>query len=148
MFSMKSALWVSLLSAVLVSAITPVASANNRWAGDERSGSCFFPNYQTRFGGCEFGAYRKPSGARQIGGFYVNPTADTSYTGYVLLQYRTNNGDWQDRRLELNATSGNYIDFGDGVNSFSYRFPHREQPSAIGGGGITVSFRMNYDLDR
>jgi len=136
---------LALLSTFLLSSLAPAAVAGNWWAGPERRGSCYIPNRQTSYR-CRFGRYRRVSGARQIGGFYLNPTNNLGYTGPVVLEYRTNGGDWQQRTLTMNATSGNYINFGYGVTSFDYRFP-RPQSSLLGDGGGTIYFRMNYDLD-
>jgi hypothetical protein len=124
----------------------PVAvQAGNWWAGPERSGSCYIPNRQTSFD-CQFGSYRVVSGARQIGGFYVNPRHQSGKNGSIPIEYRTNGGQWISRQLTLNSTSANYIDFGNGVKSFDFRFKRPESEEL--GGGTTTYFRMNYDLDR
>jgi hypothetical protein len=124
----------------------PVAvQAGNWWAGAERSDSCYIPNRQTSFN-CQFGSYRVVSGARQIGGFYVNPRHQSGKNGSIPIEYRINGGRWISRQLTLNSTSANYIDFGNGVKSFDFRFKRPESEEL--GGGTTTYFRMNYDLDR
>ena len=126
--------------------LTPMPVLANWWAGSERTGSCYIPNMQTSFN-CQFGTYRTVSGARQIGGFYVNPTNNVGHTHPIPLEYRVNGGQWTRVSLRMNATSGNYIDFGNGVQSFDYRFPRPDNsPLRVGGG--TIFFRFNYDLDR
>lgn len=134
--------------AILASTISiPVAvQAGNWWAGPERRGSCYMP-YLTRSFTCKFGSYKRVSGARQIGGFYVNPTNNVGQTGKIPLEYRINRGGWQRTEITMNATSGNYIDFGNGVRRFDFRFirPDRGPLSSREG---TIYFTMNYDLDR
>lgn len=125
----------------------PVAvQAGNWWAGAERSGSCTMAAYD----GCVFprnsNAYQTVGGARQIGGFYVNPTNNVNYTGKIPLEYRVNGGQWLRTEITMNATSGNYIDFGNGVKNFNFRFP---RPSgAVGDKKAIIYFKFNYDLDR
>jgi len=126
-------------------ALTPPSAYANWWSGGERSGSCYIPNRQTNFN-CQFGTYRPVNGARQIGGFYINPRHQFGTPGTIPIQFRVNGGGWNTRYLTLNATSGNYIDFGEGVRSFDYRFL-RPQSEALGG-GTSINFRFNYDLDR
>ena len=136
--------------AVLVASLSiPVVVLANNWAGLERKGDCYVPNPQTSYDKCEFprngGAYERVNGARQIGGFYVNPTVD-GYSGKIPLEYRVNGGGWTRTEITLNVTSGNYIDFGDGVNNFNFRFP-RPDKGPLYGGGYAMTFRFNYDLD-
>jgi hypothetical protein len=95
---------------------------------------------------CQYGSYGKGN-ARQIGGFYVNPTNNVGHTGTIPLEYRVNGGQWIRRNITMNATSGNYIDFGNGVSSFDFRFP-RPDRSPLRDGIGTISFKFNYDLDR
>lgn len=115
------------------------------WAGNEKSGSCFIPARQTNFD-CKFGPYKTVNGARQIGGFYINPRHQSGAAGKIPIQYRVNGGAWIDRQLTLNETTGNYIDFGKGVQNFDFRFLRPAQDSL--GGGSTINFKFNYDLDR
>ena len=49
-------------------------------------------------------------------------------------------------QITLNQTSGNYIDFGNGVQNFDFRFLRPADDSL--GGGSTIKFNFNYDLDR
>lgn len=122
-----------------------IAQAGNVWANSEKNGSCYIPNRQTNFR-CQFGSYYKDSKVRQIGGFYVNPTNNVGVNGTIPFEYRINGGSWISRPITMNSTSGNYIDFGDGVSSFDFRF---SRPSgALGDGGATIFFKMNYDLDQ
>jgi len=138
--------FMTVLGIVIPSAIVFAQSAHaNWWAGSERSGSCYIPNRQTSFN-CQFGSYRVVNRARQIGGFYVNPTHQFRGNGTIPMQYRINGGGWINRNLTLNATSGNYIDFGNGVSSFDFRILRPASDSL--GGGSTTSFKFNYDLDR
>lgn len=138
--------------AILASTISiPVAvQAGNWWAGPERSGSCYMSRRDVPFN-CQFGSYTRVSGARQIGGFYVNPTNNPTnnvgQTGKIPLEYRINGGGWQRTEITMNATSGNYIDFGNGVRSFDFRFIRPDRGPLNGGNG-TIYFKMNYDLDR
>lgn len=135
------------LSAVLSSFLSAPALANWWERNKEREGSCYIPNMQTSFH-CNFGPYRTIPGARQIGGFYVNPRNDVDHSTPIPLEYRLNGtGQWTRVFIQMNATSGNYIDFGDGVQSFEYRFPRPDQGPLRGGGG-TIHFTFNYDLDR
>ncbi len=128
-----------------VATMSPSPAHANWWAGNERSGSCYIPNRQTNFT-YQFGTYRVVNGARQIGGFYINPRHQFGGGGTIPIQYRVNGGGWINRNLVLNDTSRNYIDFGNGVKSFDFRFL---RPSAESlGGGSTTSFKFNYDLDR
>ncbi len=124
----------------------PVAvQAGNWWAGPERSGSCYIPNRQASFN-CKFGPYRLVTCDKKICGFYVNPRHQSCKNGTIPIEYRINGGQWISRRLTLNSTSANYIDFGNGVRSFEFRFKRPESEEL--GGGSTTSFKMNYDLDR
>lgn len=137
----------SAIAALTIATSLPLAAqASNWWAGPERSGECYIPNMQTSFR-CQFGPYRRVQGARQIGGFYINPTNRVGQTGRIPLEYRVNGGNWVPAFITMNATRGNYIDFGNGVHSFEYRFP-RPQNGPLRAGGGTIYFRMNYDLDR
>jgi hypothetical protein len=138
------------MTAVLVGSVSfPSSAFANWWAGSERSGSCYIPNRQKNFS-CKFptsGTYRVVNGARQIGGFYVNPRHQFGSSGDMPIEYRINQGgNWIPRTLKLNLTSANYIDFGNGVNSFEFRFLRPSSESL--GGGTTTYFKFNYDLDR
>jgi hypothetical protein len=115
------------------------------WAGNEKSGQCYIPNRQTTFT-CQFGAYGKGREGRQIGGFYINPRHQFGGSGTIPIQYRINGGGWINARVTLNATSGNYINFGNGVDNFDFRLVRPVQDSL--GGGSTMYFKFNYDLDR
>lgn len=134
------------ITAVLVGFVSfPSSAFANWWAGSERSGSCYIPNPQTNFS-CQFGTYRVVNGARQIGGFYVNPRHQSGSSGNIPIQYRINGGSWINRTLTLNSTSANYIDFGNNVNSFDFRFL-RPSDGRLGNASTTY-FKFNYDLDR
>jgi hypothetical protein len=115
------------------------------WAGKEKSGSCYIPNRQTNFD-CKFGSYVTVKGARQIAGFYIIPKHQSGAPGRIPIQYRINGGAWIDQQLTLNQIDGNYIDFGNGVQRFDFRFLRPAQDSL--GGGSTINFKFNYDLDR
>ena len=138
--------------AIVATALSiPVAVlADNWWAGSEKSGDCWIPNRQTSYDQCQYprngGSYERVQGARQIGGFYVNPTVD-GYSGKIPLEYRINGGGWRRTEITLSARSGNYIDFGNGVNNFNFRFP-RSDNSPLNAGGYRINFTFNYDLDR
>ncbi|HLO85669.1 MAG TPA: hypothetical protein VK203_11785 [Nostocaceae cyanobacterium] len=134
------------IAAILMGTVSfPLSAFANWWAGSERSGSCYIPNRQTNFT-CQFGTYRVVNGARQIGGFYVNPRHQSGSNGDIPIQYRINGGSWINRTLKLNSTSANYIDFGNGVTSFDFRFLRPSSENL--GGGSTTYFKFNYDLDR
>jgi len=133
------------VSAMTVTTLFPNLALANLWAGNEKGGSCYIPNRQTSFN-CQFGPYRTEKDAKQIGGFYVNPRHQFGKGGTIPFEYKVNGGGWQSRRLVLNSTSANYIDFGNGVQNFEFRFRRPESDEL--GGGSTINFRMNYDLDR
>jgi hypothetical protein len=142
----KNAVLGSAIAILATTVLAPIAvQAGNSWAGPERSGSCYIPNRQTSFN-CQFGLYRLVTGAKQIGGFYVNPKHQSGKNGTIPIQYRINGGQWISKRLTLNSTSANYIDFGNGVRSFDFRFQRPESDEL--GGGSTINFKMNFDLDR
>jgi hypothetical protein len=143
---------VSLLSAsIAVSLLNVIArpALANLWAGAEKTGECMIPNRQTTFT-CQFGSYfyqtKEVSNARQIGGFYINPKHQFGGNGVIPIQYRVNGGNWMNAQVTLNQTNGNYIDFGDGVKSFDFRILRPADDSL--GGGSTIYFKFNYDLDR
>jgi hypothetical protein len=144
---MKKIIASVLSASIAISILNVIArpALANSWAGDERSGECYIPNRQTSFT-CQFGSYGKGREARQIGGFYINPTHQFGGSGSIPIQYRINGGGWRDAQVTLNQTSGNYIDFGDGVDNFDFRFVRPTQDSL--GGGSTIKFKFNYDLDR
>lgn len=132
-------------SLAAVATMSPAPAHANWWAGNERSGSCTIPNRQTNFD-CQFGTYKVVKGARQIGGFYINPRHQFGGKGTIPMQYRVNGGNWINRNLVLNDTSRNYIDFGNGVKSFDFRILRPSSEDL--GGGSTTYFKFNYDLDR
>jgi hypothetical protein len=144
---MKKIIAGVLSASIAISILNVIAKpALARWAGDERSGSCYIPNRQTNFN-CQFGSYKTVNGARQIGGFYINPRHQFGTSGRIPIQYRINGGGWIDAQLTLNVTTGgNYINFGNGVQSFDFRFLRPAQDSL--GGGSTIYFKFNYELDR
>lgn len=133
------------VSAMTVTTLFPNLALANLWAGNEKGGSCYIPNRQTSFN-CQFGPYRTEKGAKQIGGFYVNPRHQFGKNGTIPIEYRVNGGGWRSRQLVLNSTNANYIDFGNGVQNFEFRFLRPASDEL--GGGSTTYFRMNYDLDR
>ncbi|HBE17467.1 MAG TPA: hypothetical protein DDW51_07595 [Cyanobacteria bacterium UBA11367] len=134
-------LWATLIGTVSF----PSSASANWWAGSERSGSCTIPNRQTSFN-CRYGPYRVVNGASQIGGFYVNPRERYGNNGTIPIEYRINGGGWVRRDLVLNSTSENYIDFGNGVRYFEFRFLRPESVDQRNDNSITYTF--NYDLDR
>jgi hypothetical protein len=134
------------LSSVFLGLVSfPSSASANSWAGSEKSGSCYIPGRTMSFD-CIFGPYGIVDGARQIGGFYVNPRHESGADGTVRIAYQVNGGEWVRRDLVLNSTSDNYVDFGDGVSSFKFKFL---RPSSMDlEGGTTTNFTFNYDLDR
>ena len=132
----------SILAALM--SVPLVALANN-WAGPERRGSCFIPRAEFSFE-CKFGPYNTVSGAKQIGGFYVNADQTAGYTGPMPILYRVNGGNWQETVLIMGRSGSNYIDFGNGVSSFEFLFP-RSVRTPLGTGESQINFTMNYDLD-
>lgn len=142
----KVTLFGSTLAIIATTVFAPIAvQAGNSWAGSEKGGSCYIPNRQTSFN-CKFGPYRLVTNAKQIGGFYVNPRHQSGKNGTIPIEYRINGGQWISRRLTLNSTSANYIDFGNGVKSFEFQIKRPESEEL--GGGSKIDFKMNYDLDR
>jgi hypothetical protein len=144
---MKKILAGILSASIAISILNVIAKpALARWAGDEKWGACTIPNRQRNFT-CQYGPYRTVNGARQIGGFYINPRHEFGTPGRIPIQYRINGGPWIDAQLTLNVTTGgNYINFGNGVQSFDFRFLRPTQDSL--GGGSTIQFKFNYELDR
>jgi len=138
------------VSSMLVGIMSfPLRASANEWAGNERSGSCNIPNNRQTTFNCQYGPYRLPtrSGARQISGFYVNPRNQSGRGGTIPIEYRINGGgNWVRRSVVLNSTTANYINFGNGVLSFEFKFlrPNSEE----GWDGTTTNFTFNYDLDR
>ena len=139
---------VGLLSASMAVSILNVIARPalaNLWAGDEKGYSCFIPNRQTNFD-CQYGSFPTVNNARQIGGFYINAKHQFGGGGVIPIQYRVNGGNWMNAQVTLNQNNGNYIDFGDGVQSFDFRLLRPADDSL--GGGSTIFFKFNYDLDR
>ena len=129
--------------AILMS--VPIVALANNWAGPERRGSCFIPRAELSFE-CKFGPYNTVSGAKQIGGFYVNAEQTAGYSGPMPFRYRVNGGNWQETVLIMGRSGSNYIDFSNGVSSFEFLFP-RSVRTPLGTGESQINFTMNYDLD-
>ncbi len=123
----------------------PLVALANNWAGPETRWSCFIPRAEYSFE-CKFGPFNTVSGAKQIGGFYVNAEQTAGYTGPMPFRYRVNGGNWQETVLIMGRSGSNYIDFGNGVSSFEFLFP-RSVRTPLGTGESTIKFTMNYDLD-